>query len=399
MEVQAMDDLGEREHLKRVIGKVGGDSAGPVIVFIGSVHGNEPAGYLALEQLVTQLEQHQPHLRGTVYAIGGNLDALEKKMRYVEQDLNRMWTKERIQRLAAHDHVPVARDDRQQVEIWNLLEDILNDHDGPFYFIDLHTTSSDSIPFVVVNDSLINRQFTELYPLPIILGIEEYLEGPLLSYVNELGYVAFGFEGGQHDDPLSVQHHLSFARLAIHFCGMLDDRRWPVVKDREILRKASRGVHSFYEIFFRYQIRDDEDFTMYPGYKNFEKIKLGQQLATSDGKPILADRNARVFMPLYQAQGSDGFFAIRPIPKLFLRLSSALRVRKADRLLTWLPGVNWATEKREALVVDRRIARFMTKQFFHLLGYRSIRNDRHHYVMQNREAASRYKEYRQEPWF
>ena len=43
-------------------------------------------------------------------------------------------------------------------------------------------------------------------------GIEEYLNGPLLSYINELGYVAFGFEGGQHDDISAIVCPLNTAK-------------------------------------------------------------------------------------------------------------------------------------------------------------------------------------------
>ena len=39
---------------------------------------------------------------------------------------------------------------------------------------------------------------------PIVLGIEEYLQGPLLSYINTLGYVSLGFESGQHDNKQAI---------------------------------------------------------------------------------------------------------------------------------------------------------------------------------------------------
>lgn len=48
----------------------------------------------------------------------------------------------------------------------------------------------------MVNDSFLNCIYIKNYLLFIVLGIEEYLEGFLLNYINELGYVVFGFEGG-----------------------------------------------------------------------------------------------------------------------------------------------------------------------------------------------------------
>ena len=55
--------------------------------------------------------------------------------------------------------------------------------------------------------------------MPIVLGIEEFLNGPLLSYINEMGYVAFGFEGGQHDSPLAYKNHKSFIYLSLLYAG------------------------------------------------------------------------------------------------------------------------------------------------------------------------------------
>jgi hypothetical protein len=82
-----------------------------------------------------------------------------------------------------------------------------------------------------------------------------------------------------------------------------------------------------------------------------------------------------------------------------LRLSAVLRKIYFDNLLVLLPGVRWETDKHDALMVDRKIALFFAKQFFHLLGYRSRRVNKNHLVMKNREAASREKEYYSAIWY
>ena len=53
-----------------------------------------------------------------------------------------------------------------------------------------------------------------------------------------------------------------------------------------------------------------------------------------------------------------------------------LRKLKVDGWLSYLPGVRWASSKKEALVLDKRIARFFAKSFFHLLGYRAREMDK-----------------------
>ena len=65
--------------------------------------------------------------------------------------------------------------------------------------IDLHSTSADGLPFATVGDTMRNRRFAQNLPVTILLGIEEQLDGTMLEYLNNLGAVTLGFEGGQHD--------------------------------------------------------------------------------------------------------------------------------------------------------------------------------------------------------
>lgn len=192
--------LDQTIYIERFIGQLKTKSKGPSIILTAGIHGNEPAGIFALNQLVDFLKTNNIKIKGNIYAIAGNLPALENGERFHQQDLNRLWTNDRMQQLQKGKLEINDKDTAEQISLNDSINAILKQNSGPFYFIDLHTTSSETMPFVVMNDSLLNRKFTDQYPLPTILGIEEYLEGPLLSYINELGYVAFGFEAGQHDE-------------------------------------------------------------------------------------------------------------------------------------------------------------------------------------------------------
>jgi hypothetical protein len=382
----------------RLVGKLQGSAPGPTVVFVAGIHGNEPSGVFALHQLIREVESHQIRIKGNVYAISGNLGALIEGERYKNQDLNRMWSKESVRELLLRDVASLEPELREQRELYDLATSILKENSGPFYFMDLHTTSSATVPFLTVNDSLLNRKFTKQYPLPIVLGIEEYLDGPMLSYINELGYVSFGFEGGQHDDPRSVQNHLSFAYLSLVYSGSLSLTDFDFKLHHSRLSLQTGELCPFYEILHRHEIAQGKSFTMNPGFENFTKIVRHDKLAKESGTDIKAARRGRIFMPLYQQQGNDGFFIIRRVSPFFLGLSKLLRRTRIDRVLPLLPGVRWLTEKHEVLSVNRRIARFMTKPFFHLLGYRSRQVDRDQLVMKNRESASRTADYEGAPW-
>ncbi|MEM0940779.1 MAG: succinylglutamate desuccinylase/aspartoacylase family protein [Bacteroidota bacterium] len=389
--------LNSTVEIDRIIGHARGSEKGPTLIFIGGVHGNEPAGVFALHRVFTQLDTSK--LKGNIYGIAGNLWALKHGERYQKQDLNRLWTTERLINLPKNGEPAMHQDEAEQVEINKVFQDILQKEDGPFYFFDMHTTSSETLPFLTVNDSLLNRNFTVKYPLPIILGIEEYLEGPVLSYINELGYIAFGFEAGQHDEMASIQNCLSFIYLSLFFTGCLEKDDIDFHKYYNSLAKASMDVRCFYEIYFQYRIKHGESFKMLPGFYNFQRIKKNQPLANSNGKVIRAVRNGRILMPLYQAKGSDGFFAIKKIWPLFLKASAFFRKYRLDRLLVLLPGVNWIDNEKSGLLVNKNIARFIAKDFFHLLGYRTAKVNRRFLRMYSRESCARYPDYKGAFWY
>ena len=382
----------------RIIDHLEGTSGGPTLIFTGGIHGNEPSGVFALQQVMNHIRKLQIPVRGNIIAVAGNLWALKRGERYHIEDLNRVWTKERMDQLPSDPKEASNQDVAEQIAVNNVLQSILKKYSGPFYFFDIHTTSSKTIPFLVVNDSLHNRKFTSQYPLPVILGIEEYLEGPLLSYLNERGYVAFGFEAGHHHDITSVEKCVAFVYLSLIYTGCLTKDQVNYSQYHHLLTQTTDDFRHVYEILYRYRIKNGEKFQMLPGFCNFQEIRENQHLGNSDDRPIKARQDSRIFMPLYQSKGLDGFFIIKKIWMPFLKLSAFIRKYRLDRILVFLPGVKWIDSAKNGLVVDKQIARFMTKDIFHLFGYRSVYIDKDKLKMYSREAATQNKMYENEQW-
>jgi hypothetical protein len=389
-------------HIKveRIIGSLGTKGRGPCCLFFGGVHGNEASGVIAMQAVFESLKARADiQFHGSFYFIGGNLLALEVGKRCTESDLNRLWTEKRMKAVEKGDYVAENHDAAELLSIYKTIEEILEKEEGPFYMFDLHTTSSKTIPFITVNDSLLNRKFTELYPLPLVLGIEEYLDGPMLSYYNEKGYVSFGFEGGEHYSQTAIQNHESFIYLSLVFSGVIDESGIDYDAHFQQLADQSNGMEHFYEIYHRFAIDEEDDFAMKNGFKNFQPIGKGEALATFNAEVIEADHSSIIFMPLYQSSGSDGFFLIKQTKAIFLRLSSWIRKLKLDRLLPILPGIYWYDDKHEKMMVDMKIARFLAKPFLHLMGYRARQVENDVLIIKNREASSRNEDYKHEKWF
>ena len=382
--------------VNRIIGKIEGDKYGPTLVFFGGIHGNETSGVFALKRVFNNIKPAQ--VKGTIYGISGNLNALEKHKRYMEDDLNRLWTKQQIKSISRKR--VLNSDEKELVALFNLLNEILQTNKPPFYFVDLHTTSSKTLPFITINDALINRKFSQQFPVPIVLGIEEYLNGPLLSYINQLGYVSLGFESGQHDDLSAITNSEAFVYLTLVYSGVLDEKAVANLSEyQEQLKTHAKHTNAIFEVVHLHKIHRGECFEMLNGFKSFEAVKRGTPLALSNSIEVASPYTGNIFMPLYQKKGAEGFFIIKPIKPFFLKLSAVLRKIKTDTLLAWLPGISWENKAEGVLQVNITVAKFLAKPLFHLLGYRNRQITSTHLRLNNRERVAKTEVYKSEPWY
>ncbi len=384
----------------RFIGQLEGKTDGPTVVFFGGIHGNEPAGVKALEQVFTCLYEIPLEIKGAIFGIRGNMPALLKKKRYIENDLNRLWSEAQIEQIEKKPRSILGPEEMELLDLKQTLVALLQNQAPPFYFIDFHTTSSKTLPFITINDALINRKFSQQFPVPIILGIEEYLVGPLLSRMNQLGYVSLGFESGRHDEKAAIANNVAFFWLTLVFTGILQKVNVPdFERAYRQLSESALNNSDFYEVVYRHVLHPHDAFTMLPGFKNFQKVSKGRLLAWQNEKKVQAQKNSILFMPLYQEQGGEGFFLINKISKWALAWSIVLRKIKFDRLLVYLPGISWHSTEKKALLVNLSVARLFAKSFFHLLGYRSQDKDDTHVLMHNRELTAKNAMYRDELWY
>ncbi|MCL6293470.1 succinylglutamate desuccinylase/aspartoacylase family protein [Jejuia spongiicola] len=382
--------------INRIIGKTEGKTKGATVVFFAGMHGNEKAGVTALQHAFKHIKKKQ--VKGNIYGLLGNIKALNLNQRYIDEDLNRLWVPSKIETILNNSNY--SNEEQEAIELYYVLQTILKKHKGPFYFIDFHTTSSVSLPFITINDALINRKFSKLFPVPIVLGIEEFLEGPLLSYINQLGYVSLGFEAGQHDLKTSITNCIAFTFLTLNFTGIMEKEHvLNFEKHFEVLKNEAEQIKNVFEVIYQYKIHPNEKFKMINGFKSFQPIKKGTPIATSNNIEILSRYNAKIFMPLYQTKGNDGFFIIKTIKPFYLRLSEFLRSIRFDELLVFLPGISWINNTRGALIVNLRIAKFLAKPFFHLLGYRSKQEGATHLRLFSREKEAKTKMYKNEDWY
>ena len=356
-----------------VIASIRGNQPGPTLIILGSIHGNEPAGTQAARRVLSQFEKLRPYLRGEVILLAGNTRALDRKVRYLDTDLNRLWTTANIQTIKAGNTIsPDTSEALEQRELLVELEDAFARARGEMFFVDLHTTSAPGRPFATVGDTLRNRRFALNFPVTIVLGLEEQIDGTLLEYVNNLGVITMGLEAGQHDAASSTDNHEAVIWIATVATGNL--RRQDLLGLESYVALLTRaGGRRVVEVRHRHAISPSDEFRMEPGFTNFEPVRRGQLLAHDRNGEIAARETGLVLLPLYQGLGDDGFFLGREVRRFWLSLSALLRRMRIVNFVHLLPGVRRNPLNENFLIVNTRIARILPLQIFHLLGLRRRR--------------------------
>ena len=171
------------------------------------------------------------------------------------------------------------REDREQRELLTLVREAVNRARGEIYFVDLHTTSADGRPFATVGDTLRNRRFALNFPLTIVLGLEEQIDGTLLEYVNNLGAITMGVEAGQHEAMTSVDHHEAVIWNATASTGNFRREDLPELEQYQSRLKRASGGMKVVEVRHRHAIVPEDCFKMEPGFTNFQSVRRGKVLA------------------------------------------------------------------------------------------------------------------------
>ncbi|MEQ8764140.1 MAG: succinylglutamate desuccinylase/aspartoacylase family protein [Planctomycetota bacterium] len=358
---------------QRILGQIGSSASGPTLLVCCGIHGNEPAGVLAVRRVFEKLGRDDRDLHGRFIAVAGNLAALEERRRFVDRDLNRMWLESDVERLSRTKQ-PTCSEEQEMLELLAVIEQELEDDAGRVVFLDLHSTSANGPPFCCLGDTLPNRTIAMALGLPVILGLEETIDGGLLEYLNNRGCRTVGVEGGQHDDPHTVDRLEAAIWITLATAGLIDEKTEPAVAaSRERLRRDTAGLPPVVEILHRHSITEADLFRMLPGFGSFQPIQAGEILARDRSGEIRSLLTGRVLLPLYQGQGNDGFFLGRDVRPFWLRLSRLLRRAHLQWLLRVMPGVQRHPTVEDALLVDPKIARFQVTNLFHLFGYRKCR--------------------------
>lgn len=307
---------------ERTIIEFEGASPGPLLIVIGAIHGNELAGLKALELVGKMLEVEpvtNPYFKfiGKMIGLAGNLPAITNQVRFIDEDLNRIWYPEKI---AAIKSKPSSERSVEENELWAILSTVLYHIEQykptELFILDLHTTSSGGGIFAIPTDDPKSLSVAKNLHAPVILDMLQGIEGSTMHYFNnenfsELPTTAVAFEAGQHDDHTSVNRCIAAIVNCLRSIGCVTKDDVENIHD-EVLQLYAASLPKTSRLLYRHRIIDGDNFKMKDGYKNFDAIQEGEVLACDRRGLIKAKKGGRILMPLYQNQGAEGFFIIKP---------------------------------------------------------------------------------------
>ena len=221
----------------------------PEVAVLAGIHGDEPCGVRAIERLLDQ----RPAVTRPVKLIVANEAALERQVRYVDEDLNR-----------AFPGNPNAstHEGRLAAELAAELEGCLT--------FSMHSTQSHAEPFGIVNQVTDRaHDICSQLPLDALVETGTFSEGRLVGIVESIE-VECGLQGSETAAENATTLTRGFLTAVGALPGDTVRRDLPVFRLTDSIHKAPAER---YEVFV----------------ENFEQVAAGETYAAIDGDPKVAD--------------------------------------------------------------------------------------------------------------
>ena len=302
---------------ERIIDRFRGAGAGPLFICLGGIHGNEPAGVRAIERFFRFFRENGvgASFRGSVLGLRGNLVALEQGVRFLDRDLNRIMIPDIVAEVRSAPRETLTGEYRELRELLDCIDEEVRDtRPEALILLDLHTTSANGGVFSIPADNQVSIDLAMHFYVPIIQGMAGGLEGTSLSYFSP-SYQGMltrvvAFEAGQNEAPGSELRSVAAIWNGLRGVGCLPSNLENPFETE--LLQAAEGLPRIAELVAVHMLQPGDEFVMRPGYRNFQSIHKGEHLADDRNGPVYAPADGQILMPLYQKQGSNGFFLIRP---------------------------------------------------------------------------------------
>lgn len=247
-----------------------GPAKGPRIGIICNMHGNEPCGRYAVRRVLANHELE----RGDLVIIDGNPDASLLYRRFIDGDMNRMFTARKLaSKSRKHDLLRA----RYLAETLPAL--------GLDLAVDFHSVSSPTAhPFVISFPG--TEALAALCPMPRIYGWRGIVKGTLCEWLCDHGTPTVVVEAGLHEAASSVR----IAERTI--LSVLSDNAM-ITLDRPVSGLRKPG----FDVIENVQIKDLATFELTREYGSFDTLRPGEKIASDSQRDyIVPDEEGLVIL-------------------------------------------------------------------------------------------------------
>ena len=280
------------------------------VVFGMITHGNETGSLPAIKPFIEHLKS-QKDFKGTVSIFLGNAAAALKNSRYLEADLNRVFTQqpaESAERKRAIELSPLLD---QATLLVDFHQTILASHE-PFYIFPFHNLGYQWARYLMGAKSLVTRHPNYQFSAGSMCTDE---------YVLSKGGAGVTLEMGQ----LGISDWATDLTLNTMKRAIQGAAKAKTTAELEALSSTeSLPELDFFEITYAEPFREPQ-MRLSPGWINFSKVEEGCVLGqVNDSESFLAPKSGMLLFPKYPARKASGD-AQDPIPKEIYNLASPMK--------------------------------------------------------------------------
>ncbi len=271
-----------------------GSFSGPRVAVIGALHGNETAGWRAIQRILAEPESFARHmLKGTLVLVHGNPRATAQGRRFSEggTDINRLFSYAFVSELAraawTYEHTRALE-----------LRPIATGADA---LLDLHSASSPTVPFAICDGSAAGIALAHRTGCHVTYGWDG--PGMLMEHVSIGSLVAQGkpalsVECGQHDARATFDTAWS---ILTRFLGALGITDHPTAENQG----------PAFRLFGRV-VKPTHVFELARDFSSFDRLAAGELLGQGEGLAIRLEREAYLLLPTPNAvRGEDIVYLAR----------------------------------------------------------------------------------------
>ncbi|MFC1743601.1 succinylglutamate desuccinylase/aspartoacylase family protein [Candidatus Riflebacteria bacterium] len=247
------------------------------------LHGNEPVGINAVNNLLDKLHYSNFKFNGEIRIILGNLRALQKNSRNINCDLNRCFSD-----ILENDNLSLF--ERKRVgEIKEFIK-------GSKYIIDIHSSSSPSPPFLAYPHKscppyLIPLKFLKYHTY----NWATHLRGTcLMHWAYEQGIESFVLECGQHNLDTTLKNGILILNEFLSLINIFPSKSKKKVKEIPILIKIEDCIFA-----------DEEKLQLLPKPIGFTSVKVDDMLLKGAKSEIKSAHDGFIIFPNERAKPGE----------------------------------------------------------------------------------------------